>query len=158
MIICISTYFILEMHFFMTVPIAELGIDEIALADSTGMAKQNSIQEISTQVMNLAGGLPVFLHLHDTEGKGLANALATLQVGVSHFDTAFGGMGAARLSGAHRAKWASNAASISTKPPLPASRWRTFLPSSFPAKCTENWTEKISKLSAISEKTGKMTD
>lgn len=71
----------------------DLGIDEIALADSTGMANPNSIQEISVKVMDLAQGIPVFLHLHDTEGKGLANALAALQVGVNHFDTAFGGMG-----------------------------------------------------------------
>jgi len=28
-----------------------------------------------------------------TEGKGLANALAAMQVGVAHFDTAFGGTG-----------------------------------------------------------------
>ena len=71
----------------------DLGIDEVALADSTGMANPNSIQEISVKVMELAQGIPVFLHLHDTEGKGLANALAALQVGVAHFDTAFGGMG-----------------------------------------------------------------
>lgn len=71
----------------------DLGVDEVALADSTGMANPNSIQEISFKVMELAKGIPVFLHLHDTEGKGLANALAALQAGVSHFDTAFGGMG-----------------------------------------------------------------
>jgi hydroxymethylglutaryl-CoA lyase len=71
----------------------DLGIDEVALADSTGMANPFSIQEISAQVVELANGKPVFLHLHDTEGKGLANVLAALQVGVSHFDTAFGGMG-----------------------------------------------------------------
>jgi hydroxymethylglutaryl-CoA lyase len=71
----------------------DMGIDEIALADSTGMANPLSIQEICQQVVPLATGKPVFLHLHDTEGKGLANALAALQVGVSHFDTAFGGMG-----------------------------------------------------------------
>jgi hydroxymethylglutaryl-CoA lyase len=71
----------------------DLGIDEVALADSTGMANPNSIQNICTQVMELAKGIPVFLHLHDTEGKGLANALAALQVGIHHFDTAFGGMG-----------------------------------------------------------------
>ena len=71
----------------------DLGIDEVALADSTGMANPHSIQEISAKVIELAGPMPVFLHLHDTEGKGLANALAALQVGVAHFDTAFGGMG-----------------------------------------------------------------
>jgi hydroxymethylglutaryl-CoA lyase len=69
------------------------GIDEIALADSTGMANPLSIQEICGQVMELAHGIPVFLHLHDTEGKGLANVLAALQVGVFHFDSTFGGMG-----------------------------------------------------------------
>jgi hydroxymethylglutaryl-CoA lyase len=44
-------------------------------------------------VVELAGDRPVILHLHDTEGKGLANALAAIQVGVRYFDTAFGGMG-----------------------------------------------------------------
>jgi hydroxymethylglutaryl-CoA lyase len=71
----------------------DLGIDEVALADSTGMANPLSIQEICTEVLDLANEKPVFLHLHDTEGKGLANALAALQVGIAHFDTAFGGMG-----------------------------------------------------------------
>jgi len=69
------------------------GVDEIALADSTGMANPRSIQEICSRVVELAEGITVLLHLHDTEGKGLANVLAALQVGVNHFDTAFGGMG-----------------------------------------------------------------
>jgi len=71
----------------------DLGIDEIALADSTGMANPISIQESSGKVMELSEDKPVFLHLHDTEGKGLANALAAMQIGVAHFDTAFGGTG-----------------------------------------------------------------
>jgi hydroxymethylglutaryl-CoA lyase len=69
------------------------GIDEIALADTTGMADPRSIQRICARVLELAGQRPLFLHLHDTEGKGLANALAALQIGVTRFDTAFGGMG-----------------------------------------------------------------
>jgi hydroxymethylglutaryl-CoA lyase len=71
----------------------DLGIDEVALADSTGMANPIAIQEISGKVIELSEDKPVFLHLHDTEGKGLANALAAMQVGVAHFDTAFGGTG-----------------------------------------------------------------
>lgn len=71
----------------------DLGIDEIALADSTGMANPVAVQEVTSKVIEMAGDRPVFLHLHDTEGKGLANALAALQIGVKHFDTAFGGMG-----------------------------------------------------------------
>lgn len=71
----------------------DLDIDEVALADSTGMANPISIQEISGKVIELSKDKPVFLHLHDTEGKGLANALAAMQVGIAHFDTAFGGTG-----------------------------------------------------------------
>jgi len=71
----------------------DLGIDEIALADSTGMAHPKAIQEIAGCVRDLAGDIPLYLHLHDTEGKGLANVVAALGVGVSYFETAFGGMG-----------------------------------------------------------------
>jgi hydroxymethylglutaryl-CoA lyase len=69
------------------------GVDEIALADSTGMANPVSMQELSAKVMELAGDKPYFLHIHDTEGKGIVNAVAAMQVGASHFDTAFAGMG-----------------------------------------------------------------
>ncbi len=69
------------------------GIDEIELADTTGMADPRAIQEICGSARTLAENKPVYLHLHDTEGKGLANALAALQVGITHFDSVFGGMG-----------------------------------------------------------------
>jgi hydroxymethylglutaryl-CoA lyase len=71
----------------------DLGIDEIEVADTTGMADPRAIQEICSSVRILTEARPVYLHLHDTEGKGLANALAALQVGITHFDSAFGGMG-----------------------------------------------------------------
>jgi hydroxymethylglutaryl-CoA lyase len=71
----------------------DLGIDEIELADTTGMADPFSIQEICSPIISAADKKPVYLHLHDTEGKGLANALAALQVGITHFDTTLGGMG-----------------------------------------------------------------
>ena len=71
----------------------DLGVEEIALADSTGMANPIAIQEISGKVIELAEDKPICLHLHDTEGKGLANALAAMQIGITHFDTAFGGTG-----------------------------------------------------------------
>jgi hydroxymethylglutaryl-CoA lyase len=70
-----------------------LGTHEIELADTTGMANPRSIHEICSQIVQEAQQTPVYLHLHDTEGKGLANALAALQAGITHFDTAFGGMG-----------------------------------------------------------------
>ncbi|MEM6700719.1 MAG: hydroxymethylglutaryl-CoA lyase, partial [Bacteroidota bacterium] len=69
------------------------GIEELALADSTGMANPKALYELMTKVVELAEGKPVLLHLHNTEGKGSANVYAALQAGVRYFDTAFGGLG-----------------------------------------------------------------
>ena len=71
----------------------DLGVDELTLADSTGMAHPASIQDLAGEALELGGNLPVYLHLHDTEGKGLANTIAGMDVGISHFETALGGMG-----------------------------------------------------------------
>ena len=71
----------------------DLGVDELSLADSTGMAHPGSIRDIAAETVELAGPLPVYLHLHDTEGKGLANVIAGMAAGISHFETTLGGMG-----------------------------------------------------------------
>lgn len=69
------------------------GIDEIALADSTGMANPKQMRNLMEQTLELAGTIPVMLHLHNTENKGLANVYAATEAGVRYFDTAFGGLG-----------------------------------------------------------------
>lgn len=69
------------------------GIDELALADSTGMANPKQISEMLSVIKDLAGELPLILHLHNTESKGLANLYSALDSGVKIFDTAFGGLG-----------------------------------------------------------------
>lgn len=71
----------------------ELGVDELALADSSGFANPHDLTSLLKTIVPLAGKTPVVLHLHDTRGMGLANVLAALPVGVRHFDTAFGGLG-----------------------------------------------------------------
>lgn len=71
----------------------DCGVQELALADSTGMGHPAQISRMMEQVMGLAGDTPVSLHLHNTENKGYANLFAALQAGVRQFDTAFGGLG-----------------------------------------------------------------
>ena len=71
----------------------DLGVDELSLADSTGMGNPAQMKRIMSQIMPLASNLPVILHLHDTEGKGIANMIVAIDCGVTHFDTAFGGLG-----------------------------------------------------------------
>ncbi len=71
----------------------DAGIDELALADSTGMGNPSALRNLMEKVVERANGIPVILHLHNTENKGYANVYAALEAGVRIFDTAFGGLG-----------------------------------------------------------------
>jgi hydroxymethylglutaryl-CoA lyase len=71
----------------------QTGIQELALADSTGMANPVQVKRMMQTITEISGSTPVALHLHNTENKGYANLCAALEAGVSQFDTAFGGLG-----------------------------------------------------------------
>ena len=72
---------------------ADAGADMISLADSTGMANPKTMKATLSHVMPVLGDIPLELHLHDTRGLGLANVVAALEMGVTHFDTSMAGMG-----------------------------------------------------------------
>jgi hydroxymethylglutaryl-CoA lyase len=69
------------------------GIDMLAVADTTGMGTPAMMTDLLEKILPLAGDVPVVLHLHDTKGLGLANVMAAMTCGVTHFDTALGGLG-----------------------------------------------------------------
>ena len=71
----------------------EMGIDELTIADSSGMGNPAQVKRMMQEIMPLAGETPVVLHLHDTRGMGIANMYAALECGVRNFDTSFGGLG-----------------------------------------------------------------
>jgi hydroxymethylglutaryl-CoA lyase len=71
----------------------DLGVDELALGDTIGVATPNQVPEVAGPVAERAGPQRVALHFHDTRGTALANVLAALQLGVSTFDAAAGGLG-----------------------------------------------------------------
>lgn len=64
----------------------------ITLADTTGTATPRRIAEVLAALPD-AAGIDLGLHLHDTRGTALANALWALEHGVRRFDTATGGLG-----------------------------------------------------------------
>lgn len=72
---------------------AEMGIESLSLADSTGLANPRMIKARVRAVQAAIGDTPLVLHLHDTRGLGLANVYAALQCGVDRFDTSLAGMG-----------------------------------------------------------------
>lgn len=70
-----------------------LGIESLSLADTTGLANPVLVQETLDAVREVAGDVPIVLHLHDTRGLGLANLYAALNAGITRFDTSMGGLG-----------------------------------------------------------------
>ncbi|MBL8045768.1 MAG: hydroxymethylglutaryl-CoA lyase [Anaerolineales bacterium] len=73
--------------------ILALGVDELLLADSTGMANPQAVRRLVQELRPMVKPVPLVLHLHDTRGMGLANVLSAMRSGVNYFDTAFGGLG-----------------------------------------------------------------
>ena len=67
--------------------------DEICLADTSGLANPRQVQNLLRQGQDIAGSVPISLHLHNTRGLGLANVWAAVNEGVSIFDTSLGGLG-----------------------------------------------------------------
>jgi hydroxymethylglutaryl-CoA lyase len=70
-----------------------LGATAIGVSDSYGVANPVQVASAVKAVKEALGKVRLWLHLHNTRGMGLANALAAMQQGVDSFDTAFGGLG-----------------------------------------------------------------
>jgi hydroxymethylglutaryl-CoA lyase len=70
----------------------DAGASSIGLADTIGVA-------VPTEVAVLVGlvrssvGVPIGVHLHDTRGLAIANAIAALEHGASRLDASVGGLG-----------------------------------------------------------------
>lgn len=74
--------------------VVDAGPDELALADTIGVAVPGDIMERFGIASDLAPStLPLRLHLHDTRHTAVANAIAALVAGVSILDASIGGMG-----------------------------------------------------------------
>ncbi len=73
--------------------LADAGADMVALADTVGYAHPAQVRSVVRAVRAAIGGKLEGLHLHDTMGLGLANALAGLDEGIRSFDAALAGLG-----------------------------------------------------------------
>lgn len=71
----------------------DLGVTEFGLADSAGSGDPVLTEEVLTAVLKHVDPAHVSLHLHNTEGFGLACCSKALELGFSRFDTALAGMG-----------------------------------------------------------------
>ncbi len=73
--------------------LAQAGVAEIGLADTVGYANPAQVKRLVRAVRRAVGERLVSLHLHDTRGRGLANAVAGLEEGIRAFDSSLAGLG-----------------------------------------------------------------
>ncbi|GJD52139.1 (R)-citramalyl-CoA lyase [Methylobacterium crusticola] len=69
------------------------GPDEIALADTIGVAVPTQVVDLFHRLRAVAGAVPLRAHFHNTRNTGYANAYAALTAGVSALDASAGGIG-----------------------------------------------------------------
>ena len=70
-----------------------LGVAEIALADTIGVADPWTVRRRIEVARKAAPGVRLRLHFHDTRNTGLANAFAGVEAGVHVLDASCGGLG-----------------------------------------------------------------
>lgn len=74
--------------------VADTGPDELALADTIGVAVPADVTERLALAAAAAGpDMPLRLHLHDTRHTAVANAVAAVAAGVTTLDASIGGTG-----------------------------------------------------------------
>jgi hydroxymethylglutaryl-CoA lyase len=80
---------------------AEFGqrLPVLRLADTVGWANPNAIASLVGAVRERWPDQRIGLHLHDTRGSAMANALMGLQMGVDTFDSACAGLGGCPFAG-----------------------------------------------------------
>jgi (R)-citramalyl-CoA lyase len=76
---------------------ADLGADEIVLADTTGMAVPDQVASLcyrmAEQLSIAHPKISLGVHLHNTRNTGYANAYAAVKAGINCFDSSLGGIG-----------------------------------------------------------------
>ena len=77
--------------------VVEAGADELALADTIGVATPDQVAHFA-QALRDDARVPLRFHFHNTRNTGYANAVAALANGVSTLDASMGGIGGCPLA------------------------------------------------------------
>lgn len=70
-----------------------VGITEISLSDAAGVAYPGQVYEMGQEMKREYPQVDWWFHFHNTRGLGIANVLAGMDAGFTHFDTSFAGVG-----------------------------------------------------------------
>ena len=75
---------------FVTEELLEMGVEEVSLGDTIGVASPRQVEEVLSLFPK---GLPLAAHFHDTRGTAIANCLEAIQLGITTVDSSAGGLG-----------------------------------------------------------------
>ena len=67
--------------------------DEIVIADTIGAANPREVKKLLSSLTNNYKDISLSCHFHDTRALGLANVYASLDAGITKFDSCIGGLG-----------------------------------------------------------------
>ena len=71
----------------------DIGVQHVGVADTIGVGTPSRVQRAMEATLKHYAVDAISGHFHDTYGQALANTLASLEMGVSHFDTSVAGLG-----------------------------------------------------------------
>ncbi len=74
-------------------------LKRLLLSGHHGLGQSGADQRLLGSVRERWPDAEVRIHLHDTRGPGLANIIAALELGISHFDAAVAGLGGCPFAG-----------------------------------------------------------
>jgi hydroxymethylglutaryl-CoA lyase len=70
-----------------------MGIDELSLGDTIGVGVPNQVEQLLEEMLQHFKPCNLAMHFHDTRGTALANIVKSLEMGITTFDSALGGLG-----------------------------------------------------------------
>ncbi len=73
--------------------LAATGVEELAIADTIGVAVPADVRARASAVRSVTGDLRLRAHFHNTRNTGYANALAAYESGITVLDASLGGIG-----------------------------------------------------------------
>lgn len=71
----------------------DLGVYEVSLGDTIGVATPASVKRILNSLLQQFPSEKLAVHFHDTKGMGVANAYQAFEMGIRTFDSSIGGLG-----------------------------------------------------------------
>jgi hydroxymethylglutaryl-CoA lyase len=78
----------------MAVKVCKMGVDEVGLSDTTGYGNPMQLKRLVKGIWQHCGSDKLTgVHLHNTRGQGLANALMAVELGITTVDSSLGGIG-----------------------------------------------------------------